>query len=426
MHSTRRLVPALLGLILMTSQPLAAQEWTRFRGPNGTGISNAKTIPTEWTDQDINWKVPLPANGHSSPVLWGDKIFLTGADDQTTALRVVFCLDASDGKVLWSRRYESRPHKKHKFNSYASATPAVDAEHVYVAWSTPEEYSLIALDHAGEEVWNRDLGPFLSQHSCGTSPIVYKDLVIIGNDQDARSEEDENVEGRSFLIAVNRKTGETVWQVERKSNVVAYSTPMVYRPEGGKDELIFNSSAHGITSIDPETGSVNWEVGGLLTKRSCSSPILVGGRLITASCGSGGGGNYIVVVQPASKSAPDSGKLVYKVDKQAPYVPTPIAKGNLLFLWADNGIVTCLDANSGSIHWRERIGGNVFSSPIIVDDRLFGISTEGEVVVIAAKPEFELLARNPLNELCHATPAVANGRMYVRTYGHLYSIGGSK
>ena len=159
------------------------QEWTRFRGPNGSGLSSATTIPTQWTESDYNWHVTLPGIGHSSPVIWGDKVFVTSADEET-AERLVLCLSADDGRVLWKRNFPSSAHHKHLQNSFASSTPALDQNHVYVCWTTPEEYALVALTHDGDEAWHIGLGPFVSQHSGGTSPIVYRDMVVLGNDQD--------------------------------------------------------------------------------------------------------------------------------------------------------------------------------------------------------------------------------------------------
>jgi outer membrane protein assembly factor BamB len=411
---------AALGFAMATSA--AAQEWTRFRGPNGTGLSDATSVPTSWTEKDYNWVTELPGMGHSSPVIWGNKIFLTSGDE-ATAERYVLCLSTANGKILWKKDYSSKTHTKHKFNTYASATPAVDESHVYVVWSTPEQYTLLALDHQGREVWNRDLGKFISQHSCGTSPIVYEDLVILGNEQDGEMEGKEA--GKSFLIAVDRKTGETRWQVERTSDVVAYSTPCVYHPEGGKPQLIFNSKAHGISSIDPATGKVNWEIGGLLDKRSCSSSLFADGLFI-ASCGSGGGGNYLVAAYPGDIGTSNAGQLAYQIKEAAPYVPTPIAVGKLLFLWSDKGIVSCVKAASGETLWHNRVGGNFFGSPICVGDRLYNIADDGSVVVIAASDSFNLLAKIPLGEQSHSTPAVADGTMYLRTVSHLYSIGGKR
>ncbi len=189
--------------------------------------------------------------------------------------------------------------------------------------------------------------------------------------------------------------------------------------------MIFNASAHGITSVDPKTGKINWEVTGLFEKRSCSSPVLADGLLI-GSCGSGGGGNYVVAVHPGGTDKPKAGKLAYKIDKSAPYVPTPIAKGELLFLWSDAGVVTCVRARTGETLWTNRVGGNYFGSPICVQDRIYNIAADGTLVVIAAAEKYDLLAKNTLGELSHSTPAVANGTLYLRTFSHLISVGGRK
>lgn len=408
--------------------PATAQDWTRFRGPNGQGVSEASTIPVQFTEADFNWKVKLPAGGHSSPVLWGKKIFLTGADDKESARRFVFCVHADDGRILWTKEYSSEFHHKHQFNSFASSTPAVDEEHIYVCWSTPQEFTLLALDHDGNEVWRRNLGPFPSQHSCGTSPIVYEDMVIVNNEHDASDPRNPEIKGHSFLIAFDRKTGKDRWIAERDSLVVTYSTPCVYQLEGGEPQLIFNSQPHGITSINPKDGSVNWELDKagtkpLLSKRSVSSPVLVSG-LITASCGSGGGGNYLVLVRPGTKDRPP--EMVRRIEQKdgAPYVPTPVAYGDLLFLWGDRGVASCVDAKTGNVHWIKRVGQNYFGSPIRVRDKIYCISTEGDVVVLKASTDFEILATNPLGEDSHSTPAVSNGVMYLRTYTHLISVGG--
>jgi len=404
-HRRPLVVTAISLVCCFSSAPARAQEWTRFRGPNGTGLAPSDKIPTEWTASDYAWKLELPGVGHSSPVLWGDKLFLTSADEES-AERIVLCIDALAGKILWQKRYPSTAHPKHLRNSFASASPAVDAHHVYVAWTAPSEYTLLALDHQGKEAWRRDLGPFDSQHSGGTSPIVYEDLVILGNDQD----------GVSFLAAVNASDGQDRWRTERRSAVVAYSTPCVYQPTGGKPELIFNSQAHGISAIDPVTGKTDWELE-VFDKRSVSSPIVAGG-LIFGSCGSGGGGGGVMAVKPGPEP-----KLAYKVTDAAPYVPTLIAKGPLLFLWSDKGIVSCLRAATGEAVWRERVGGNYSGSPIIAGEHLYCIADDGTVVVLDASENYRLVARNALGEDSRSTPAVVGDRMYLRTFSHLFCLG---
>src|SRR6266700_591874 len=411
--------------LIVCAFTITAQDWTRFRGPNGTGISQAKGLPTKISDGNLNWKVELPGSGHSSPVLWGERIFLTSTGDKSGGISVV-CLSAKDGRLLWKRDFPLKPFPRNQFNSYASSTPTVDAERVYVVWNEPEHYLLTALDHDGKTVWQRDFGPFVSQHGCGTSPILYKDKIILGNDQDDQKFVKESTRsGDSFIVAVNAKTGKTVWQTPRRSAVVAYSTPCVYEPKNGQPALIFNSQAHGISALDPDTGKVLWEYGQAFDKRCVSSP-LIAGDLILGSCGSGGGGNFVTAVRAGDPATDKKPELAYQMKKSAPYVTTGIVVGDLVWLWSDSGILTCLNAPTGEIRYQERVGGDFFGSPVWVDGRLFCVSTSGALVVVEASDKFNVLHRYPLNERCHSTPAVAGGRMFVRTEKHLWSIGGTK
>lgn len=400
-----------VALTATAGDAMSQECWTRFRGPNGTGVSMATTIPVSWTDDDLNWKIEIPGEGHSQPVFWEGKLFLTSAVENGNT-RVVLCLDAKTGKTLWRKDYPSESHAKHKFNSFASATPTVDGDHVYVVYSTPQQYVVTALTHDGEEKWTANLGPYESQHSCGTSPILFEDMVIIGNEQD----------GASSIVALDSKTGTVRWQTGRRTAVTAYSTPMVYEPEGSAPQLIFNSQAHGISAVDARTGRPLWEAP-VLTKRSCSSPILAGGHLI-GSCGSGGGGNYLVAVRPGGSGDVSQTHLAYKIDRSAPYVPTPVTNGDLMFLWNDKGIVSCVDSTSGELLWQKRVGGNYFGSPIRVRDRIYCMSADGECVVLAATSEFRELARVPMGEGSHSTPSICDGRLYLRTFGHLLCVGG--
>lgn len=409
------LAPIVVPLVLLAScSRLGAEEWSGFRGPSGTGISDAKTIPVRWAEKDCNWKVKLPATGHSSPVLWGKRMFLTCADTKT-AERTILCLDTADGGIVWQQDYPSRIYRHHRDNSFASSTPAVDAEGVYITWTTPNEVTLLALNHGGREKWRRDLGPFKSMHGSGTSPIVFDDLVVLANDQ----------QGKAYLIAVDRMTGRTRWHVERRSGLTPASTPCIYHPEGGEPELIFTSTAHGITSIDPASGKINWEVDDVFLDRCVGSPVFVH-DLIIASYGFGNRGTRLVAVRPGSKNRNTEPKLVYDITESVPLVPTPIAKDDLLFLWADNGDVTCVHVATGKQIWRESLDGSFYGSPVCVNNRLYCISKKGEVFVLAASDKFRLLARVPLGQRSYATPAVGEGVMYIRTYSHLMSIGRMK
>ncbi|MGH7377723.1 MAG: PQQ-binding-like beta-propeller repeat protein, partial [Candidatus Methylomirabilales bacterium] len=401
-----------LSLAVLLGAVLPAQEWTRFRGPDGSGLSGATTIPAGWSESSCNWRVKLPGIGHSAPVLWGEKVFLTSAEGEG-AERLVLCLRAADGSTAWARRYASKTFKKHQRNSYATSTPATDAERVYAVFSTPEAYHLRALDHTGGEVWSRDLGPYTSNHGDGASPVVFEDLVVLGNEQD----------GESFLIALDRKTGETRWKTSRATANTAYATPAVYR-EGDRPALLFSSQAHGVYSVDARTGEPIWEAK-VFDKRAVSSPIFAGGLAI-GTCGSGGGGSYAVGVRPGGKGDVAGSRVAWKLTRAIPYVPSPIAKGDLLFLWGDMGIVTCAEISTGKVLWQNRVGGNYSGSPVCAGERIYCISDDGEAVVIAASREYKLLARNPLGEASRSTPAVAGGRMYLRTESHLISVGGRK
>jgi len=229
-------------------------QWSRFRGPNGAGISNAKTVPVKWTDADYNWKVRLGGKGHSSPVVWGGRVFVTSGD-RSTARRSVFCIEAKSGKILWQRHYTSKAFSKHRDNSYASSTPVADAAGVIVTWTTPKTVVLLALDREGKDVWRRDLGPYVAIHGNGSSPIIVGEMVILANEQaDPKALPSvywaptaPKVAGKSFLMGVDRKTGKTKWQIERKSSQAAYSTPCVYRHADGRQDVVFEHVAwhHG-------------------------------------------------------------------------------------------------------------------------------------------------------------------------------------
>jgi outer membrane protein assembly factor BamB len=402
----------------------AAQEWTRFRGPNGTGISHVKTIPSKVSDSDINWKVELPGTGHSSPVLWGERIFLTTTGDKSGGL-FVLCLNAKDGRLLWRKDFPLTPFARHQFNSFAASTPAVDADRVYVVWNEPEHFKLAALNHDGKFAWQRDFGSFVSQHGCGISPIVFGNKVILGNEQDDEKFVKESTRsGKSFVVAVDATDGKTLWETPRRSTVVSYSTPCVYEPKNGKPALIFGSQGHGLYAVEPDTGKVLWDYEQAFDKRTVSSPIIAG-NIILGSCGSGGGGSFVTAINAGDAGAGRNPELAYQMKKSAPYVPTGIAANGLVWFWSDGGIVTCLDAPTGSIHYQERVGGNYFGSPVWVDSRLFCVSTAGELVVLEASRRFNVLHRYSLNELCHSTPAVASGRMFIHTERHLISLGGT-
>ena len=411
-------LPVLLTSIIFGSAASMAAgegEWTRFRGPNGCGVGQASQIPETWTERDYNWKTRLPGKGFSSPVIWYDRLYVTSTIEESATL-ITLCLNTSDGSVNWKRQFQAKPHPKYKANCDACATPALDADRLYVVWATPDEHVVRALDQRdGTELWQRDLGPFVAEDGFGTSPILVGDVVVLSNDQDPG--------GISTIVALDRKTGQTRWQVDRESKKATFSTPCLFEPEGGKPQVIVLSCAHGVTSLDPASGAVNWSLGDVFALRTTGSPLVASG-MIFASNGGGTAGKYLLAVRPGIPEKGVAAEVLYRIDQAAPYVITPVAKWPLVFIWSDRGIVTCIDGPSGKIHWRERVGGEYLGSPVRVDDRIFCMSNSGEMVVLAATDKFEVLAKIDLGEPSHSTPSMSGGVMYLRTLSQVMSLGG--
>ena len=388
-----------------------AQEWPRFRGLNGTGLSDAKGIPSKFNLSDANWRVALKGEGHSSPILWGDKIFVTGLDAKENLFHLQ-CLNATNGSELWLVSRAQSKFRTHRYNLLVSSTPVTDGKHVVVVTSQKEAHYVIAYNLNGEKIWEQKFPTIISNHGGGISPIIYDGKVILAGDED----------NQSFLAAMNIKTGKVLWKINRINAKAAFSTPCEFTDPSGVKGLIFNSMGHGITFINPSTGKTHWEKSDVFDKRSVSSSLIAGGLLI-GTCGSGGGGNYLVAVKPGSAAEGVKPSLAYKLRRSIPYVPTSVAKGDLLFLWGDSGIVTCVKVQTGNIQWQERVDGRFFGSPVWAEQRLFCVSTTGKVVVVSATEKFKQLGVNDLGESTNATPAIASNRIYFRTLNHLASFG---
>ncbi len=407
----------LLFAIMLTGSA-QGQEWTRFRGPNGQGISTARTIPTKWTEHDYNWKVKLPAGGHGSPVIWEDKVFVTCETPESTG-GMLLALSVADGRVLWREQYKLPPYRFHKDSSYAASTPIVDADRVYVLWKTEAETIVAAVSHAGDELWHRKFSGMHTQFGAGTSPMLYDDLVVFTHEQ---AENDKGYEGK--WIALDRKTGQTRWTKKRDNKQKSYSTPCVSAPHGREPLLIFTSEAHGITSVDPHSGDTIWELQSVLPARAISSPVIAGDLLI-GTCGKAGGGIQLSAVRTGSKGSSEEPSPAYKhTGKPAPYVPTPLVKDGLLFTFHDKGDICCMRATTGEVLWCEKPTGKFYGSPVWVNGFLYCMDRAGAIVVIEAASSYRLQAINALGEGSQATPAVSGGKMYLRTYSHLISLGG--
>lgn len=394
-------------------QPAA---WDRFRGPNGSGVAENIKLPDTWTDADYRWTVDLPGQGLSSPVVWGDRLYIASADE-TKLERYVLCYSTRDGKLIWQNASPFPKEKKHLQNSYATNTPAVDAKRVYHLWQSKTDSQLLAFDHDGKLLWTSPLGAYKSGHGGGISPVVVDDVVAINYLQ----------EGESRLIGVDAATGSIRWSVPRKSVKASYSTPCVFEA-GGSKQLIFTSWSHGVTSVDPATGAVLWELDTFdatdgEAKRSIGSPLTQGG-VIYGNCAFVNGKKFMVALKPDAANPTSSPAELFKLDRTVNHMPTAVAYAGLLFCWTDAGIVLCVDGITGETVWQKRIGGNFSGSPIVAGGKLYAMSEDGETIVLAASREYAELGRVPMSEGSRSTPAVADGTMYLRTFTKLHALAG--
>ena len=404
-----------------------AADWPRFRGPDGAGLGAAPDLPLPLTASNQLWCVKLPGAGHSSPVVCGPRLFVT-CGENATAKRMVLCLDAASGRTLWQREFPSKTYQQNNDNSYATASPACDADGVVVTWTTPEEVLVVALDNAGNESWRRPLGPFVCNHGSGSSPVILGDVVVLCNDQDDPQATPQNYKkpgapkaaGKSCVVALDRKTGAPRWQLDRRSSQAAFATPCVRRTAVGAVEIICANTANGLTGVDAATGKIVWGTATGFARRCVGSPVFGAGLVITTA-GSGGAGSELVAVRPGAKP-----ELAYALAKPLPYVPSPLVLGDKLILWGDNGQVACLRVATGEVLWREKVEGTFYSSPIAVNGRVVNISKTGDVLMLAAGDQFAPPDRLALGEKSFATPAVAGGVLFIRTYTQLFAFGGRK
>jgi len=383
------------------------RNWPRLRGSAAAGVGGPLSDTDDLCTKAWAWSAELPGSGHASPVVHQGRIYVTSADPQT-ATRIISCHELTDGRLCWRVDQQATRDHHHAQNSLASSSPLVDAAAVYWSWASAERLWVEALDHEGRRLWQVSPGPYLAEHGYAASPAVWEQVLIVPMDQD----------GPSAVVGLDRKTGRQLWRLPRQTARTSCATPLVL--EGDEPVVILSSMAHGLTAVDPRNGHVRWEHA-CFPRRTVSSPIRVG-DLLVATCGEGGGNNLLVALEPPQQ---DNGQpaVAYQLERGvAPYVPTPLATGERLYLWGDRGIVTCVDPGSGDVRWRGRVGGSYSSSPIAVGDTVLNVSADGEVVVIADSDRFEVLGRRQLDQPSRATPAVADGRLLFRSERRLYAL----
>jgi len=428
------------GFIVLLALTAHAQNWPSFRGPGATGIlETAHKIPASWdvaAKRNIAWSTAIPGLGHSSPIVWGDRVFITTAvssdpkfvfqyplagqldrrTDLTKQQLKIYCLDKHTGKILWEKVAAERAPAvaRHPHNSYASATPATDGKLV-VAFFGSE--GLYAFDLDGKPLWQQDVGPLdqgafdLPDYKWGSasSPIIYKDLVIVQCDQ----------QKGSFLAAFDASTGKPRWRASREA-LPSWATPTVYESTE-RAELVTNGAEY-FRGYDPATGAELWRIKGT-SMISVPTPFAAGGLIYLAS------GYYrfiqpIVALKPGAKGDVAAESLAWHTEKGAPYLPTPIVYGDYFYSFNHRGILTVYNAKTGERIYEQRLGaGGAFSSsPIANAGRLYAASEDGDVYVVKAGPTFELLATNKMDEVVMATPALSDGVLIVRGLNHVFGI----
>jgi len=423
------------------SEKAEAGNWPQWRGPDGSGISNEKNLPSEWSPtKNIKWKTAIEGRSHSSPIVWENRVFLTtavegevvsgakavkhtlegdkefvhpdsvGADRKHTFK--VIALDRDSGKIVWqATAWEGTPYdNRHRKSSYAASTPTTDGKLVYAYFGSE---GLYAYDFKGKLAWKADLGKMANLGmGTATSPILFNDLVIVQCDED-------NGES-SFIVAVDKKTGKEVWKTPRKVQI-SWSTPLLVRT-ATRSELIA-SGTEFVIAYDPATGKELWRHKGL-ESNSIPSPVANSEMAFLVA---GFPAKIAMAIRLGqSGDLTDTPNVAWKYAKGTAYVPSPILYGDYLYLTTDRGILTCLDAKTGEVKYeggRIPIPATFTASPVAFEGKILMTSEDGDTFMVKAGPKHEIIGTNSVGEPVYASPAIADGRIFIRGEKNLYCIG---
>jgi len=436
------LVNCLIAVALLAPAVLAAAprtNWAQWRGPDGNGVSTETNVPTEWSNtRNIKWKTPIPGRGHSSPIVWDTRVFLTtdlegevvpgakavehkddgkpfkhpdsvGGDRRHTFK--VLAIDRGTGKLLWERTaYEGTVYDdRHRKGSYASPTPATDGTYVFAYFGSE---GLYCYDFDGKLLWKASPGPIATfGMGPGTSPVLFENTVILQCDEDNGQ--------KSFIAALDKKTGKEVWRTARKVQA-SWATPLIVR--GPQQTELITSGNELIISYDPKTGKELWRAKGL-ESNAIPTPVAANGMVFVYA---GFPTKRTFAIKLGGAGDLTAGKnIVWQYDKGTAYVPSSIVYGEYLYLMSDRGILTCLDENTGKIVYE---GGRVpmpatfTASPVAFDGKILLTSEDGDTFVIKAGPKHEVIATNSLAEPVYASPAISDGMIFIRGEKNLYCI----
>jgi outer membrane protein assembly factor BamB len=388
-----------------------AKYWPRWRGPSGQGVVPAGTYVDRWSPtQHVKWAVEVPGTGNSSPIVWGDRIFLTTARDGARLSMLAF--RRTDGAVIWETPVPTDGIEHvHQKNGYASATPTTDGQFVYASFG---RHGLVAVDFNGRIVWHRKFGPIQNYHGPAGSPVLYDDRIFLYQDQEA------SATGTGFVAAFDKKTGRTVWHTPR-AETVGWGTPVVVRA-GDRDELVV-SGQRRVAAYDPNSGKEIWTVRGM-TFEVIPTPV-VGEGLVFCSSGRAG---PTFAIRPGGSGDVTGTHVAWSTPKGSPFVPSGVVHDGLLYLVNDmQSIATVYEAKTGTLVYQGRMGvaqrEGFSASPIAVNGKIFFTNDEGETFVLQAGRQFALLHTNTLGERTLASPALVDGVWYWRTAKRLIAIG---
>ncbi len=410
-----------------------AEDWPRFRGPSGQGISLEKGLPLQWSaTENVAWKTPVPGEGWSSPIVCGDRVFLTTAAEKGAACRVL-CVEKSGGKVLWDVKvFDQETSRKEARNSYATPTPVADGRRIYAVFGGG---GIAALDFEGKVAWVNRENRHYSRHGLGASPLLHGGLLIMpydgSNRVDVPGQYPNNTPeerlgwqlpwDKSFVLGIDKETGQERWRTRRGMSRIAHVTPLVLEIDG-KEQLI-SPAGDVVQGFDPGNGRLLWTV------RSpgegvVPSPAVGAGLLFTAS---GFDGTSLRAVKlGGAKDDATSTHIAWEHQKNVPAVPSLLFSEPHLFALRDNGIASCMDARTGKTVWQQRAGKNFSASPVLAEGRIYLLADSGETTIIEAAAEFREIARNRIADgegPVQASMAVSGGRLLIRTARNLWCIG---
>ena len=407
-----------LFLTLAFSPTSYAENWPGWRGARGDGTSEEQNVPSRWSEtENLAWKVAVAGVGHSSPIVWEDRIFLTTCIEGEQRRELV-CLDRRSGKTIWSKTVLQSPlEKKHTLNSFASSTPATDGKLVYVTFlatersdtqqATPGDMVVGAYDFDGNQKWMVRPGRFSSVHGYCSCPVLFGDMVIVNGDHD----------GDSYLVALNKNTGNTVWKVPRENKTRSYSTPLVREIDGRLQMILCGNKC--VASYNPRTGERHWIIDGP-TEQFVAS-VVYGSGLIFMTAGFPE--YHMLAIRPDGEGNVTKTHIEWRTKEACSYVPSPIAVENYFLVTSDNGIASCFEATTGERHWKQRLGKHYSGSPVEAGGLVYFTADDGVTKVIRPGKQFEVVAENRLDDAFYSSPAVSQGQLFLRGEKHLYAIG---